>query len=56
MNKRQEDMLMKAMSDGIKLEKSRHPDFDEDKHMIKVTIDTINGTNIKLNFKKVDKK
>ena len=56
MNKREENLLMKAMNDGIRLEKERHPDFDEDKHMIKVTIDSINGTHLKLNFRKVDKK
>ena len=45
--------IIKAIEEGMKLEKERHPDFDDDKHLIKVVVnlDAINER-VQINFTK----
>lgn len=49
MNKKQEEILNEAMARGIELEKSKYDDWDDNKHLIKVTISTV-GNHLKLHF------
>ena len=55
MNKKQEEILNEAMARGIELEKSKYDDWDDDKHLIKVTISTV-GDHLKLYFVRENKK
>jgi len=45
--------IIQAIKYGMKLEKEKHPDFDDDKHLIKVVVnlDTINER-VQINFTK----
>jgi hypothetical protein len=49
MNKKQEEILNEAMARGIELEKSKYDDWDDNKHLIKVTVSTV-GDHLKLHF------
>jgi hypothetical protein len=45
--------IIQAIKYGMKLEKEKHPDFDDDKHLIKVVVnlDAINER-VQINFTK----
>ena len=55
MNKKQEEILNEAMARGIEIEKSKYPDWDDNKHLIKVKISTSDGY-LRLDFTKENKK
>jgi len=55
MNKQYQELLDEAMRRGIEIEKSKYPDWDDNKHLIKVKISTTEGY-LRLDFTKEDKK
>jgi len=55
MKKLFKELLDEAMQRGIEIEKSKYDDWDDDKHLIKVTIETV-GDHLKLYFVRKNKK
>ena len=49
------ERLMMALANGMELEKSKYDDWDDDKHLIKVTVSTV-GDHLKLYFVRENKK